>query len=366
MILINDIPIFEAKITDEEDGLFALSLVDLPAVEKNFVYFKEQKQLQFTVDNEDQHLVTGVVMRSNFPIYRYDKSFGEYYILYTPETISQMAEKMMSDNTFNRINTNHEENSFIDGVKIQELFIKDPEKGINPKGFEDIENGSLFATYKIENEEIWSQIKEGKFKGFSLEGYFTMYPYKKQQNNKNNKNNIMNKLINKFLKSLVKMGNIETDKGTVYWVGEADLQIGDELFYDKGDEIIKVEDGDYVLEDGTVIVVKEGLVQEIKEKDGEQEGELDMEEQEPTTEEPKAEPATEEPARDLAKEIDDMKSEFNGMIEELRNEIQTLKDEIESLKQTPAAEPIVEEFKKAIKQQTNGIPEFGSRSRLSK
>ena len=358
---LDNLPVFEAKITNEEDGLFALSLVDLPAVEKNFVYFKEQKQLNFQVDNEDQHLVTGPVMRANFPIYRYDKSFGEYYILYTPETISLMAEKMMSDNTYKNINLQHDENSFVDGVKIQELFIKDPEKGIDPKGFEDIENGSLFATYKIENEEIWSQIKEGKFKGFSLEGYFTIDPYEKQQNNKNN---IMNKLINKFLKSLVKMGNIETDKGTVYWVGEADLQIGDELFYDKGDEIIKVEDGDYVLEDGTVIVVKEGLVQEIKEKDGEQEGELDMEEQEPV-EEPTTEPV-EEPTRDLAKEIDEMKSEFNEKIEELRNEIQTIKDEIEALKQTPAAEPIVEEFKKVQKSDMNGIPEFGSRSRLTK
>ena len=51
-------------------------------------------------------------------------------------------------------------------------FIKDTENGINPTGFEAAEDGSLFAEFKVENEEIWNQIKEGTFKGFSLAGFF--------------------------------------------------------------------------------------------------------------------------------------------------------------------------------------------------
>lgn len=369
----NNIPVFEAYIDNLECGIYKISLVDLPAVESDFVYFnKQDKVMKFNIEDEEQRMVTGVIMRANFNIYRYDEEFGEYYIKYSPETIKIMAEKMMSDGTFNNINIMHMDGTDVEGINLVELFIKDTEKGINPSNFDDIENGSLFATYKINNDMIWNEIKNGTFRGFSLEGIFDIdkVELRKQNNNYNSFLNTMTRLFNRFLKSFVKCGSVETDKGTLYWVGEADLQIGDELFYNtENEEAVKVEDGEYTLEDGTVIVVKEGLVSEIREKDGEQEGELDMEkkqcmEEEVIVENPVEEVVEDEPRDDrydeLKRDIDDLRKEHD----ELKGIVESLKDTLNAILEKPAAEPIVEEFNKVVGSKAeNGIPVFGSRAK---
>ena len=377
------IPVFEAIIDSYDTGIYKISLVDLPAVESDFVYFnKSNENVKFSIDNEEQRMVTGVIMRANFPIYRYDEEFGEYYIKYSPETIKLMAEKMMVDNTFNNINLMHEDGTDVEGVNLVELFIKDTNKGINPAGFEDIENGSLFATYKINNDAIWEQIKLGTFKGFSLEGIFDIERTQFRKTNKENKNTFlqtMNRLFNKFLKSFVKCGSMTTEDGKeLFWVGEADLQIGDELFYNEdGEEAIKVEDGEYKLEDGTTIVVVDGLVSEIREADGEKEDSLD-DEVEMEDKEKDVECEEEIIVEDPEKPEDETKDEADEKYDELKQEIEQLKSEHEELKsmydelkatldailEKPAAEPIVEEFTKVTGSKAdNGIPVFGSRSK---
>ena len=371
----NRIPVFEARIEDITDGIMAIALVDCPAVESNFLVFsKEDKSSQkFSIQDEDQHIITGVVMRSNFPIYRCDEQFGEYFLYYSADTIKQMAEKMMEDDTFKQINIMHNEEQMVSGVNLIELFIKDIEKGINPAGFEDIENGSLFATYKVNNDEIWNEIKSGNYAGFSLQGYFSIVPSAKEvAYSKNSLRNIMAKLFSKFLKSLVKCESVMTDKGEIYWVGDADLEIGDEIFYDKGEEIIKVEDGDYKLEDGTVITVKEGLVSAITKANGRSEGELDEFakktacEEEVIVEEPKEETVVEEPKDEkydeLKADIDDLRKEHD----ELKGMYEDIKNALDAILNKPAAEPIVEEFNKVSKEPQTVIPKFGSKSRLSK
>ena len=177
----NVLPIYEALITDELQGIFNISLVDCPAVNSNFLAFNKQKQFNYTIQNEEKRIVFGVLMRANYNIYRYDKELGEFYIRYSPETIKKMAEKLMLDNKHNSINIQHIDGSNVKGVNLIELFIKNTEKGMNPKGFEDIEDGSLFAAYKVENPVIWDAIKKGTFKGFSLEGLFDITKLKTNQ-----------------------------------------------------------------------------------------------------------------------------------------------------------------------------------------
>lgn len=167
-----NIPIYNVIMTDNEElGINAISLVDEPAVKVNFLKFNKDKiKLNFKIENEEKRLVTGVVLRADFPIYRIRDNGYRYYIVFDKETIIKMTEKMLRDNTFNKINLEHNQNRFVEGVIMRELFIKDTEKGISPKGFEDITNGSLFATYHVTNDEVWQQIKKGEFNGFSIEG----------------------------------------------------------------------------------------------------------------------------------------------------------------------------------------------------
>ena len=90
--LIDGIPVFEALVTDEDCGMVRISLVDLPAVMSNWQAFAGQQPQRFSIADEDQRLIRGVIMRADFPIYRRDAG-GEYYLIYKADTIRQMAEK---------------------------------------------------------------------------------------------------------------------------------------------------------------------------------------------------------------------------------------------------------------------------------
>lgn len=165
-----NIPLYKAIIEDETSGMFCISLVDFPAVESNFLCFNEQhKPLQFKVDNEEKRIVTGVLMRCNHPIYRIGMSGMEYYIMFDKQTIEKMAEKWLKDGLQGNVNLMHNPEAYVDGVLLKEVYFKDIERGINPTGFEDIEDGSLFGTYHIVNDDVWNAVKSGEFKGFSIE-----------------------------------------------------------------------------------------------------------------------------------------------------------------------------------------------------
>lgn len=164
--------LYRAALTEnpEETGMFLISLVDDPAVEANFMAFSKEKHLSFKVENEEKRIVTGLVMAADRPILKRD-SEGLYYIMYDKDTINAMAERFLALGIANNVDTNHNL-EIEDGVFLREMYIKDTERGISPKGFEDVEEGSLFATYHILNDEVWNKVKEGEFKGFSLAGVF--------------------------------------------------------------------------------------------------------------------------------------------------------------------------------------------------
>lgn len=165
-------PIYKAALTEDqnETGMYFISLVDDPAVECDFLAFEKVQNLTFKVENEEKRIVTGLVMPADRPILRQDFN-GLYYILYDKDTIIAMAERFLAMGLANNVDTMHNF-EVEDGVFLREMYIKDSERGISPKGFEDVEEGSLFATYHILNDEVWAKVKEGEFKGFSLAGIF--------------------------------------------------------------------------------------------------------------------------------------------------------------------------------------------------
>ena len=165
-------PIYKAALTEDqnETGMYFISLVDDPAVECDFLAFEKVQNLNFKVENEEKRIVTGLVMPADRPILRQDYN-GLYYILYDRETINAMAERFLAMGIANNVDTNHNF-EVEDGVFLRDMYIKDSERGISPVGFEDVEEGSLFATYHILNDEVWDKVKAGEFKGFSLAGIF--------------------------------------------------------------------------------------------------------------------------------------------------------------------------------------------------
>lgn len=167
-----DLPIFQANVDEEGTGMFVVSLVEEPAVEVSWQLFDKAKQT-FKVENPDLQLITGVVMLADTPIYRYDPTYGEYYIVFSKDTIEKMVQKFFKEGYQENVDNDHTFN-LIDGIELQQAFIKDTEKGISPKGFEDVPDGSLFFTYKVTSDELWEKVRTGSWTGFSLAGTFDM------------------------------------------------------------------------------------------------------------------------------------------------------------------------------------------------
>ena len=286
VVTIDGIPVFNAIISDDDTGMFKISLVDEPAVMSNFLAFdKTRKPQMYAIANEEKRIVRGVVMRADFPIYRYDESFGEYYIIYKADTIRQMAEKYLLESRQNDVNLMHEDDSDVDGVQMVQYFIKDTDAGVNPTGFEEIADGSLFAEFHIVNDEVWEQVKDGTFKGYSLEGVFDLVPEQDEEKvesivdslegkfNKLFKNFNMSKFkkfMAKLSKALVEFANVTTDKGILAWDGDDDLKAGDLVYVEDAEgNRTPAEDGDYKTTDGKVIKVAEGKVSEIVDAEAE-------------------------------------------------------------------------------------------------
>lgn len=346
---INGLPLYEALITDEEDGIVCISLVDDPAVESNWLAFAKNKQphLQFKVENEDEHIILGVVMRADFPIYRIGVSGFEYYIQYSRETIAKMTRKMLSDNAFKYIDTQHN-NQWVEGVELEELFIKDTDKGINPQGFEEIENGSLFAKYRISNEEIWEKVKAGEFKGFSLEGYFDIEEKINNFQKQHKKNNMS--LLERLKKILTEFKSFPTAEGVTIEVDAEELAVG---------QMVDVPDGEYHT-DTVKVKVEQGVITEVEAIEIDDPTPEPI--QEPVAEDMACDPKkkmaeepepmpTEEPEPQLTPEIDALRNELQAEIDQLIAAIDEIKKQLE-VPCVPPVDEIVkkeEEFSKKIK-----------------
>lgn len=159
-----DIPIFSIDFT-EESIWNSISIVDMPAIEKDFVKLSKQSEVKFNI-NEEKRDVMGPVIIKDQLIYRNDER-GEYYIKFSADTIKKMAIQFFKRDAQNNGNVMHSVD--VPGVTFYQSFIKDSEKGMNPEGFEDVPDGSWFVTAHIENDEVWKYIQNGELRGFSID-----------------------------------------------------------------------------------------------------------------------------------------------------------------------------------------------------
>jgi hypothetical protein len=138
---------------------------------------KFQSFQSFQIVNEDEHIVSGCLMEADLLIYRNNDSFGEHYVKFSADTIKQIAIKWSKKKFQTNVNLMHDPAMKVDGVTMFESFIVDKKRGILPmKGFEDVADGSWFGSFYVENPEVWQQLKDGTFRGFSVEGLFDYTP----------------------------------------------------------------------------------------------------------------------------------------------------------------------------------------------
>lgn len=344
------LPIYEALITSEDDGIITVSLVDDPAVESDFVSFAkdsvQQRQL-FALSDTSEHLITGCLMKAETPIYRNDDGY-EFYIVFSKETIKKMAQKMLCDGTFKNIDTQHNGELLPQGaLTLMELYVKDSNKGISPN-FVDVPDGSLMITFKVNDESIWQECVEGEYlNGFSLEGFFETKQIDFSINKPNKTKSFKMRIKELLRRMLAQFGEVSMDELILYYEGDGELAVGIDVTDIDGNP---VADGEYHNEEMTVKIVdgKVDAIEYIEKEDepvaDEPETEVDEKlEEEPDTEVVEdetvvEEPANDEPVVDIEKEIADLRA----MIEEIKKKVDELVAE-------PVAQPIEEEFSKKFR-----------------
>ena len=169
-------PIIELTIDDEdveENGIFAISIVDFPAIEKNFIALsKDKKQVSMAAVDDDQHLLIGAALIPNKMILRLDEDDAPYYIHFSKDTIKRAAYRFLKNNMTHNHTLQHDEQ--IKGLYVVESWIvSDPANDKSASLGLDVTKGTWMVAIKVDNEEIWKkQIKTGEVKGFSIEAYF--------------------------------------------------------------------------------------------------------------------------------------------------------------------------------------------------
>lgn len=309
-------PIYRLVLGDDNEGITCISLVDEPAMELPMYAFRDEK-FRFSTD-EEKHNIISCIARVDFPILRIDGSGNPYYVVFQKDTVEELRNRLMTRGYSQCISLDHD-GHLIEGISLVELFVKDSEKGLDPKGFDEAGEGSLFGIYHIEDEGLWSKVKNGEFGGVSLESYFRI------EEINNNKHLNMNKIKEMLKAVFLEFNTLVTDKADLMWDEDGELLVGYNVYVEKDGEKIAAEDGEYKA-DGKVFVVKDGKIDEIKE---------------PEVEKPEEKVEAEEVA------VDDPRfTEFNERIVALENKIIELENKIIELAQTPAGEPVVEEFEK--------------------
>ena len=167
-------------------GVEAISLVKYPAIERNFIYFSKQGKSQLTqlaaIDEEKQTLI-GPALIPDKHIPRLDEgSEEEYDVFFSKETVRQCAELFLKENRANSHTFEHQVP--IDGVSVVESWlVVNPELDKAKHYGLSVPEGTWMVRVHCANEDMWSKVKEGELRGFSIEGYFADKILKAQKEN---------------------------------------------------------------------------------------------------------------------------------------------------------------------------------------
>ena len=155
---------------NEESGIEAISIVESPAIESDFVALKSDEIKLAEVDKEKKILM-GALLIPNKPIYR--KTEGdEYYIYFSKDTVLKASQRYLTNGYQNNSTLEHSSN--LQGLTLVESWIVEDEVQDKSRKYNmSVPVGTWMGTVKVNNEEVWNDyVKTGKVKGFSIEGFF--------------------------------------------------------------------------------------------------------------------------------------------------------------------------------------------------
>lgn len=264
------------NLEEEFQGVYAVSLVDDPANEVNFIALSKNTLIK--LNNEPKKILTGVVLIPNQKIYRIDNNGREYEMYFEADVIEKLSQDFLRNGFQKNSTYNHLDGAWLSDISVVEQWIiEDPENDKSKAlGFKGLPKGTWMISFKV-SDEIWDEyVKTQKVKGFSIDAFLDMEKIKMNKN-KIKKMSLLKRLRMALVTSLMKQISIEG-------VGELfsdNFEIGDEVFFN--DELListsfTYEGFVYVTDDSGVIISIEEEVVEPQEEELYDEKEEDKEE----------------------------------------------------------------------------------------
>jgi len=162
--------IIELIISNDEDGIEAISLVDRPAIESNFITLAKEYEMNLAEVDLEKKILMGPALIPNKMIFRKDGE-SKYQVYFSEKTVEQASQMYLKNG--NQSNATLQHKSKIEGMSLVESWIiTDPEMDKSKSYGFNLPKGTWMVSMKADNQEIWAKAKNGEIKGFSIEGYF--------------------------------------------------------------------------------------------------------------------------------------------------------------------------------------------------
>lgn len=328
-------------------GVYAISLVENPAMEGLFIALSKDEPLQLKEVDKEKRILMGLVLEPNKPIYR-NQNGEEFNIVFDEQTIEELSHSFFKLGYQNNSTIEHDNDKKIQGVTFVESWIVEDSKIDKSANFGfSYPKGSWLATMKVDSDEVWANyVKTGKVQGFSVDAFLSLEEINLKSNINMSKQEegsllqLLKDLPTQIATALglkqaeIKLGSIMTEDGElkIEFDGEV-MMVGGRVWITAEDGTeVPVPVGDHVLENGNTLVVKEeGLVDSF------------IAPQEEVKEEVKEEVEMAQPENNDAKIASEIESAIKSILikySEQETMITELKSQVEELGKQPSSKGI--------------------------
>lgn len=192
--------IIELVIDENEElsGIEAISVVESPAIEEDFIALKNQEQIRLAEVSKEKRLLMGAALIPEKPIYR-KSGDHEFYIYFSKDTVAKASQMFLKAGNQGQATLEHTEEKLSGMTIVESWLVEDDVHDKSRKYGLDMPIGTWMVAMKVDNDDIWNNyVKEGKVKGFSIEGYFAdklNRPQDKQTDQLSKDDKLLNEII---------------------------------------------------------------------------------------------------------------------------------------------------------------------------
>tara|TARA_R110002153_G_scaffold51354_1_gene144405 strand:- start:118 stop:738 length:621 start_codon:yes stop_codon:yes gene_type:complete len=203
--------IIELVIDENEElsGIEAISVVESPAIEEDFIALKNEDKIRLAEVSKEKRLLIGAALIPDKPIYR-KSGDHEFYIYFSKETVTKASQMFLKAGNQGQATMEHTDNKLEGMTVVESWLVEDDVHDKSRKYGLDMPIGTWMVSMKVDNDDIWNNyVKKNKIKGFSIEGYFIDRLSERPQDKQTDKLSQEDKLLNEII-DVLKESNTNT------------------------------------------------------------------------------------------------------------------------------------------------------------